>query len=309
MAAEDTGVDREQGSTTIDSGDFQDIIRGGTEEPKQFGKNELPKDVADVVNEAEAQVVVDRNEEPRGGREEGSTTVDETNDLSRALSTIDRLSAEVSDLRRGSQTRQTQTREPNVEMMEFAPGISLPKDVNQWPLKVTPDVLRAVGIDPGEKGELAQAFNILGNALFTMAVTASSRGAAEVFYETMNRRETEGAHRRAFFTTYSDLQGAEDIVANTEQVLRRQGLNQLGLSDAEYAGRVAMASRARLAKLRNVSIDDYMKSVSSGEGKEFRQNVVNGQRSRARFGGSNGRPPRGGTTSVNDRELNDMITR
>ena len=290
MASEDQG-NRQEGQTTIDSGDLYDMIRGGKpdeSEVDKFVKDEVEPEVE--TREPEIRAEDDKEEVVRAER---------SPDLERALSTIERQAALLESMSARTPARGG---EPEIETIDIFPGVKLPKDESRWPIQLTPEMLSSIGLHPGEKGEVARAFNVLGNAFFMIVSNAVGEGAIRGFEARQAEREAAVMRKSAFETAYPDLRGNDDLVFAIEQNMRRERVNLQGKSDKEYAAELATRARVRLAALRGVPFEDYMRGIRNNNSDQ--RNRGNGSRARVTSGARMGRAPR---QSENDRELNDML--
>lgn len=290
MASEDQG-NRQEGQTTIDSGDLYDMIRGGKpdeSEVDKFVKDEVEPEVE--TREPEVRAEDDKEEVVRAER---------SPDLERALSTIERQAALLESMSTRTPARGG---EPEIETIDIFPGVKLPKDESRWPIQLTPEMLSSIGLHPGEKGEVARAFNVLGNAFFMIVSNAVGEGAIRGFEARQAEREAAVMRKSAFETAYPDLRGNDDLVFAIEQNMRRERVNLQGKSDKEYAAELATRARVRLAALRGVPFEDYMRGIRNNNSDQ--RNRGNGSRARVTSGARMGRAPR---QSENDRELNDML--
>lgn len=319
MPSEEGAGNRENGISTIDSADFNELIRGGrptSEELAEKDSERASSSSDESEKEPEIQFESDSEEVSSTGgrgssaREERASSGETPEELRRALSAIDRLTDEVRELKQPRSVRQA---EPQIEWAEITPGLSLPKDQKNWPIQLTPEMLDAVGIDGG----ITKGLNVLANAFFYHITGAVSQSIPQVIENTQAERERGSAHRRAFFGAFPDLVGAEDIVERTEAISRQQGLHNKGLSDSQYAAEVATRARTRIANLRRMPLNDYMKEVEtnarragSGEsaGGDYVPRALRQGNSRARFGGSSSRVPPTPKMNANDAELQDMFS-
>jgi len=288
MASEARG-DRESGNTTVDVTEFQQMMRGDDGATVEEAKEEIS------TKEREPEVIVaeDRADTRTEDKEDRKPT-----ELQSALSTIDRLQEQINDLsRRTSSVESVKTKEPEIEWEEVAPGMRLPKNKEQWPVRLTSELLESVGID----GSIAKGLNILANTFFFHLSGSIGSGVVE----TVGRQQSENMagemRKRAFYTAYPDLVGKEDIVGATEQMLRQQNFHRRGLPDSQYAAEVVVRTRARVAALRGQTLEEYSRGLDNGK---TVQRAAGGSRARSSAGG---RSPRVIDSNSNDRELNDML--
>lgn len=246
----------------IDSSDFNSILR---EQMGDVIRDTPPKPEAEVGKEPD---VVERREPERAERtterepevitrsEKAEPPVSQSDEVTRALSTISRLETEITELKRGMyQPREIAParREPEIEVSEIIPGIVLPKDERYWPIKVTPELVKAVGIDP----EIAPGLNKLAN-LFMIQINQLLRPLILDEVEGRNRsRDTVGAAVNAFYSKYPDLRGQEDILDIVETKARNEDRIAERFAGEDYMAEVARRARTRIAALRGQSLSDY----------------------------------------------------
>lgn len=246
----------------IDTSDFNSILR---EQMGDVIKPEPPKDVNDVGKEPDVverrdEKDIDREPEVITRSEKAEPPVSQSDDVTRALSTISRLEAEIADLKRGQYQpteRMPARREPEVEVAEIIPGVVLPKDERYWPIKVTPELVKAVGIDP----EIAPGLNKLAN-LFMIQINSLLRPLILDEMDGRNRsRDTVNAAVSAFYTKYPDLRGQEDILDIVETKARTEDRIDQRFAGEDYMAEVARRARTRIAALRGQSLGDYETQV------------------------------------------------
>lgn len=312
MAAEAGKDNRENGSTTLDASEFQELIRGGrtsadaesvdADKAAAYLSEDSDKEpeVA-VVDEPKRRVsVIDPLSDTRTSAVVPATEKTADPNLTRALETIDRQAQLLVDRSVVASTE----REPVVEMIDVFPGVRLPKDKSRWPIQLTPDMVRSVGLDPGQNGEVAAALNTLGNAFFILLNNAVSQSAVGAMEVQRIARENSDAARRAFESAYPDLRGQEDLTGAIEMSMRREGFHERKLSAAQYAAELATRTRMRVAALRGQTMDDYMRTAvpNSASATETRST-----RSRATLSPGSSSRSREANRSQSDRELDDMM--
>ena len=265
MAAEDNPARDGLDKLDIDSSDFNSILR------EQMGdvikdvpsRDEVGKE-PDVVERREPvseRREIEREPEVITRPEEAKPPVSQSEDVTRALSTISRLEAEIADLRRAQyqptvQPRGT-AREPELEVVEIIPGVRLPKDERYWPIQVTPDLIKAVGIDP----EIAPGLGKLAN-LFMIQMSNLLRPLILDEVEGRTRsRDTTNAAVSVFYSKYPDLRGQEDILDIVETKARMEDRIAERFAGDDYLAEVARRARTRIAALRGQTLDAYETQV------------------------------------------------
>ena len=244
---------------TVSSEEMAALIRGDIPDPRDARPEGAEPDV----------VVEKEREEPEATAEpsptSGETSQAEPDDRQRLLSTIERMEQETARLRSEIDNVKRDSRrgaEPPVEMVEYLPGIRLPKDVSQMPIQLTPDHLKAIGIEPSP--ELAKGLSILGSALLLRA-DAALRPYIDERYQTLsNMRENASRGTASFFDAYPDLAGQDDFIALIEQGAReRDRIHEIYRGEA-YTREVARRVRTRIAGMRGQSLQDYENGLEGG---------------------------------------------
>lgn len=192
----------------------------------------------------------------------------ETDRLAAALQTIEDLKKRHEDLERRlthdpyDTRRQPDRAEPQVEMIEVLPGLRLPKDVQQRPIKITEDDLLKLGWNdnPG------MAMNNLANLLYGFIL--------ETVPEIVQRRlsadtaatRTQESRREGFFTEFSDLKGFEDLVHMTETRANSEGVLPRDFTQTDYNQTIARRTRERIAAMRGIPVEQYLSSIQGSRG-------------------------------------------
>lgn len=321
---------REQGKTGIEFTEegFQEFLRssaemdGDTAVSYMTGDDEKkPAKPADTERVTEPKVVTEDDAGDETPRERiGAVTPVETaggeqeSDIKKALETINRLEREVTDLKSGGdQYRRGQSIDiktqqgQDMKMKEWAPGIFLPEDKNNWPLTVTPDLVRAFGLDPGEKNEIAEALNGLANVLVYEIVGKMTPRLIreEVTSHTQNRVETE-REENLFFGTFTDLRDKRDLLGVVERRVQSeiQSGRRTYQTREDYMNDIARETRTRVASLRGQSYDDYMSSVGVRKGGDEGGGSRSGRRVSRAITTTGGQ---GGRRTAGRSDLDDMI--
>lgn len=268
---------------SLDSTEMAALIRGEIADPR-----EPSRPTVETKATTEPEVVMTDEEpkkEPSGDRspepsvDEGTSRQGD-DDRQKLLSTIERLerqNAEFAQLKEQFEKERSSRDEPRVEMTEYFPGITLPKDPNKLPIRLTPDQLKSVGIDADET--LAKGLSVLGSALL-VRMDAAMRPYIDERYNTLSSvRENASRGTTAFFDAYPDLAGQDDFIALVEQGAReRDKIHQIYSGEA-YTRELAKRVRTRIASMRGQSLQDY-------------ENALGGQSSRQPVSRATVTPPR-----------------
>lgn len=242
---------------SIDSGDMADLIRG-TPEPKPSSEAEkAPED--EKAEEKRPELQTER-EEPR------KETTEPSEALEKALRTINALTARVSELE-GSLRRESEGRSlargaaSEEELFEVFPGVKLPKDPSKLPLRVTDDDLIRLGWNDEKVGP-GRVLSIIGSALVEQLRADFPRLAMAVNEAERTATETATSRKKAFFTAFPDLDGQpEEFLELVERHLYNKG--ERYRTTEEYNQAVGNAVRERIAKMRGMTIEQYLASVGT----------------------------------------------
>lgn len=282
---------RSQGRHELDASELDDMIR----EQAREGDPDADR----VQREKEKEEKVEDRVEPEVSVEprRPEKKVEEEDPLKKALSTIENLSREVETLKsrqteiRGEVTR---GREPSIEFEEVLPNVRLPKDVNQWPIRLTDKDLENLGLDPSA----AKGLNVLANALYAFIMDTVPSYTTQQFVGYQNQREARTQRETAFFEDFPDLKAHRDVL---ELVETPEFFNSnKGIPIKQYFDRLGTAARGKIAAIRGVSLEDYTRSVSSN----VRQTGVGSRAVVSSGGGSNRSTRRAGDS--NAKEMDDM---
>ena len=244
----------------IDTSDFNSILR---EQMGDVIRDTPPRDEVgkepDVVERREERI--DREPEVITRQDDAKPPVSQSDEVTRALSTISRLENEILELKRGQYRPVAEVaptrREPEIEVVEIIPGVRLPKDERYLPIQVTPELVRAVGIDP----EIAPGLGKLAN-LFMIQISNLLRPLILDEVEGRNRsRDTTNAAVSAFYGKYPDLRGQEDILDIVETKARNEDRIAERFAGEDYMAEVARRARTRIAALRGQTLESYETQV------------------------------------------------
>lgn len=269
-------VDRADGRMELDAAEFNEIIRdqlgeAPTEEPEVEEKS---KDVKEPKGEPEVE------EEP-----------EEESDVVKALKTIERLEAEIAELRsRGVGAGKSETEEPSIELEEVLANVRLPKDHSKWAIQLKDDDLRRVGIDP----EITPGLNVLANAFYQFIVDTLVPLTTGQMEARLESRARASEAMSTFFDRYPDLEGQDDLL---EMVERKVVWPQYGqkATRVDYIDRLAEAARERVARLRGISLDEYKAALKGSPGASRAVTT------------STGRSRRSTSTSDQEKEMLDLL--
>jgi hypothetical protein len=299
MAAESSP----QPKVEMDNSDFNAMIREQLREAPPDAAPETPE--ADVPERDESALEAPKREkepavivsEQPSGR---PSPTEQSEEVTRALSTISRLEAQVRDLQTQRETLRSvaPSREPQIEFAEVIPGVQLPKDPRMWPVQLTPDLVKAAGLDP----EAAPGLNVLANAFLlhiNNLLTPQILGQVDATYRS---RETASASVNAFFTRYPDLKDKQDLLELVEARARDADRIHERYAGSDYMDQIGMRTRARIAALRGQSIEQYNAGLATNAV------AATGTASRASTTPVR-RAGRAAATTPNQRELDDMLVK
>jgi hypothetical protein len=290
--------DRSQGVTSIDATEFTNLIReqaGDQNPPSPVVEEERSEERTEPEVEAETD-----DKEPKG----------EEDPLKKALSTVEAQQRRIAELEAGQrrvegEIRSSTRREPVLEFEEVLPNVRLPKDRSQWPIRLTAEDISRLGIDPGEKGEIAAGLNVLANALYKFVADTIPDYAYTRFSRHLEERESGAEAQRSFESAYPDLKEHTDLVETVEGKIWPQFGN--ALNQADYTAKLAEESRRRLASIRGVSYEEYMTQVRTNARSTTRV-TSSGSRSRAvSTAGSSGGGARRPVPQGQDKEMQDLM--
>lgn len=248
----------------LDSTEMADMIRNGDGGPEATTE-------PDIVVEDEPKVErVVREERPDSVVEPSAeTSQPDSENYRKALSTIDTLQKQNEEFqRRLASVEQTRvaSSEPQVEMMEFVPGVLLPKDETRHPVRFTPDNLKALGWEPDPA--LARGLSILGSALLVHVNNVLMPAVEQRVQQVTKTREESSRGTAAFFDAFPDLVGEDDFIALVEQGARQRDLIHQRYTGEEYTKEVARRVRTRIAGMRGQSYDDYIAGLKTPQREE-----------------------------------------
>jgi hypothetical protein len=216
---------------------------------------DAPERAVEDLDRKEPEVVVERDPVATDGGQRDATSRpgQPSEDVTRALSTISRLESELSDLRSRVPAREAVRREPSLEFEEVVPGVTLPKDRNAWPVQLTPELVKAAGLDP----EVAPGLNILANAfllhinnLLTPTILGQVRNDAA-------SRETVNARMAGFYNEFPDLRQQGDLLEIVESRSRDTERLHEKYAGEDYMREIGKRTRARIAALRGQTPEQY----------------------------------------------------
>lgn len=237
----------------VENDDFNTIIR------EQMGEINKEQPEADKAERSENELVQREPEvkvetEPvvsDGGRLK--ETADQTPDVTRALSTISRLESELNDLRSRVPAREGVRREPSFEVEEVIPGVTLPKDRNAWPVQLTPELVKAAGLDP----EVAPGLNILANAFLLHINNLLTPTILGQVRNDFASRETVNTRMAGFYNEFPDLRQQGDLLEIVEDRARNTDRIHEKYAGEDYMREVGKRTRMRIAGLRGQTIEQY----------------------------------------------------
>lgn len=189
-----------------------------------------------------------------------------TDDLSRALATIEELKAKVDKLESRPQPSAVESRpealraEPEIEMVEYFPGTPIAKDANKRAIRVTDDDL----IRAGWNESPAHAIEVMANTFYNI-IERTIPQLTEGRMRAQTKAVEEGQTRRSRFDElFPDLKGYDDLMEIVERNERRDGGEKRVISGPDdYLKIIGEAGRKRVAQLRGMSFEQYMASVNS----------------------------------------------
>jgi hypothetical protein len=180
-----------EGNQILDSDEFAAMVRGEREGDLREKKDDDKE--PEVKTEGEREVRADRREGDRDKDKEEQ--VDPDSPLGKALSTIETMKRSQADLEDRLNRRDTETREPAVELEELVPGVRVPKDRGKWPVALPKELLEKVGIDPG----IQPGLHALANLLFWDISRMVNESLAKGVDERLERRQANTDSEKAFF--------------------------------------------------------------------------------------------------------------
>jgi len=247
-----------EGNQILDADEFSAMVRGERAGDLQEKKDDDRE--PEVTREGERDVRADRREASKDKEEE----VDPNSPLGKALSTIETMKRSQRDLEERLSRRDTEKREPEIELEELVPGVRVPKDRGKWPVSLPKELLEKVGIDPG----LQPGLHTLANLLYWDLSNAFSKMLESGVDERLNRRQSSVDSEKAFLEKYDDLADHKDLAEFTEANIRKDGRHaRSNFRDAdEYQQFVATETRRVIARARGISYDDYMKEYERKRG-------------------------------------------
>lgn len=278
------------GVTEVESADLQALMRGGAPTERK-SPEESEREVDAHVEELEREPTLKVEDE----KEEDDKSVDPH--VAKALESIARVEGRLDEIggrRDGEPTRGPQRGRPDPsDYEEVAPGLKLPKNKDLWPVRVTPEMVEAIGLDPAATAGL----NILGNGLIQFVLDNLPGLVDERVGRTIDTRKTVEAEHQTFFDKYHDLKGHDDILELTEMRVRREvelGSRPRWRDRQEYADLLGKEARRRIASLRGQSLEDYESGLTQRGDGERSKTTTTRTTSRAVTTGSGGGTRRGG---------------
>lgn len=281
---------------TVSSEEMAALIRGDIADPR----DKRPEAAEPEVQvEGEGAVDTSRPVSKDSSQPDEAARVPEGDERQRLLSTIENMERQHAQLRSEMETlRQQQRREapaePQVETVEYFPGVRLPRDQSLLPVNLTPEHLKNIGIEPSP--ELARGLSILGSALLIRMQSVMQPYVDERYNTLSNMRENASRGTASFFDAYPDLAGQDDFIALVEQGAReRDHIHQIYRGEA-YTREVAKRVRTRIAAMRGQSLQDYENALDNTQ--STRRPASRATTTPTRRGGA--APPRGGEQSEID---------
>jgi len=287
----------------LDNDEFMSMVRGEREGDLQERKTEDREPEIKTEGERETH---DVKREDRSDKKEDD--VDPSTPLGRALASIETLQRSNRDLEERLNKKDTETREPQIELEELVPGVRVPKDRSKWPVNLPKELLEKVGIDPVIQPGLHALANLLFWDISRMVQTSMDKGVDD----RLERRQASSNAEKTFFETYSDLEAHRDLAEFTEGRIRADGRHARSnfKDDKEYSNFVATETRRVIARARGVSYDDYMKDVDKNAPRKSADNRdtsnQNRRQSRVISSGTGRRSP-GSAESGFEKESRDMM--
>jgi hypothetical protein len=307
MAAE-SNPNRENQKLEIDQSDFDAMIREQLNEPTRAPGSEPEADKPERLDTdltpkgREPEVKIER--EPAviestvpSGR---PSPTEQPEDVTRALSTIGHLENRIRELEYERQVRTTPARrEPQVELAEVIPGLTLPKDQSLWPVRLTPDMVKAAGLDP----EVAPGLNILANAFMLHINNLLTPAILGQVDQTYRSRETNNSAMAAFYSRFPDLRDKQDLLELVEARARETDRIHEKFAGTDYMEEVGKRTRHRIAAFRGQTPEQYVAGLSTNAAPA----ATGG--SRASTSPARRAPRPAANTTENQRELDDMLIR
>jgi hypothetical protein len=310
MASEEN-PNRTHGKLEMDQSDFDAMIReqlgestraeGAEPEADKPERSEADLQrkepevkVSEPVKEREPAVI--ESTEPSGR----PSPTEQPEEVTRALSTISRLQQQVDMLEAERQARYAPARrEPQVEVAEVIPGLTLPKDPNMWPVRLTSDMVKAAGLDP----EVAPGLNILANAFLLHINNVLTPAILGQVDQGTRSRETANASMNAFYNKFPDLRDKQDLLELVEARARDTDRIHEKYAGADYMDQIGERTRRRIAALRGQSVEQYVAGLSTNAAPTTSA-PSRATTSPARRAGRPAAP-----TNENQRELDDMLVK
>lgn len=248
----------------MDSTEMADMIRSGG------GAAPAPVEPDIIVEDEKIERESPARERPEPSSLEERTSPPDAENYRKALSTIEALQRDKDEaLRRIAEVERRFTQpvaEPQVEMMEYMPGIILPKDETKHPVRFTPDNLKALGWEPDPA--LARGLSILGSALLVHVNNILMPAVEQRVQQVTKSREDVSRGTAAFFDAFPDLVGEDDFIALVEQGARQRDAIHQRYTGEEYTKEVARRVRTRIAGMRGQSYDDYINGLKTPQREE-----------------------------------------
>jgi hypothetical protein len=295
MMADETPKDPQ----VMDSTEMADMIRNGGG-PEAVA----PATEPDVIVEDEPKVERVPSARERPESTDVDTSPPDAENYRKALSTIEALQRDKDEaLRRIAEVERrvaSPATEPQVEMMEYMPGILLPKDESRHPVRFTPDNLKALGWEPDPA--LARGLSILGSALLVHVNNILMPAVEQRVQQVTKSREDVSRGTAAFFDAFPDLIGEDDFIALVEQGARQRDSIHQRYTGEDYTKEVARRVRTRIAGMRGQSYDDYINGLKTPQREEAGRRPVS--RAVTTPSRRTGPPPR---KTGDQAELDDLI--
>lgn len=290
----------------LDQSEFESMIRGEGEDRKDVqvvdkGRGARQEGEPEVIREEEKPVT-----KPVAKKED---EVDPESPLGRALSTIETMRGEITELRtqRTERTAETSRREAEVETEDFVPGVRVPKDRSRWPIKLSKELVEKAGLN----GDLTQPLEVLGNLLYWDVARLVNEMVGNTVETRLRGRQDDTNRRSQFLKEFPDLGDHEDMTEFTEGRLRAQN-RHMNITDDNYRILVATETRRTLAKARGVTYEQYMNGIEGKGGNQpvtTRQSGNQPRQSRVISTGTGRRGPGEGAPTAFEREAGDLMQR
>lgn len=216
----------------------------------------------------EPEVEVESSEKPV---EPSKPTPQADTEVSKALATIESLRRENDELRR--RPTEASRPEPEIEFVEPLPGVRLPKDKTQWPIKIKDTDLVALGWNDNP----ADAIQTLANVFYEYVASTLLPASERLVLSRLEGRASADRRVSTFESMFPDLAPHRDLMEVVEIRARREGADTK-YSGYEYFKEIGRRGRTRLAELRGMTLADYEASLS--------RPTTPPARSRATMGGS-----------------------